>query len=377
MPEKINISELTVGMYVIEIGDGSFDSPVTRLDTMVNSEQQLAALQKIKASTVVIDRSMSSVPSASKANSFKESLNEANEKMTKAVAYSRSMMEDVRMGKSVDPGAAVTAVDSMLETVFNNESAALFLTKLGDYDDYTYMHCVNISVLASVFGRHLGLNEKDLHDLGLSGLLHDLGKAMIPDYILNKPGKLTADEFAVIQSHPLKGYSLLRGVKGLSKDVLAGALQHHEKWSGAGYPGGLVGDKINRFARIISVVDVYDAMTSNRVYHKKRAETDVLGFLFKQKDSFAPSYVELFVKAVGIYPPGTLVRLSNNRLAVVCSANPDNTLMPLISLVNEKTMKIGTSCIDLAVLAESGQEVKIAEVLDQGPGAIDLSPMLS
>ena len=380
MIETIAISNLLVGMFVVEVGDGSFDNPTTRLNMKITSELEIAALYEAGTRSVTIDTekgiSGSKAESSEKPHPFIAAISEANEKMDKAVAYSRSMMEDVRLGKAVDPDAARVVVDSMLETIFRNESAALFLTKLGDYDDYTYMHCVNVSVLASVFGRHLGLGNDELHDLGLSGLLHDLGKAFVPDRVLNKPGKLTPEEFSVMQSHPLKGYTLLRGVKGLSRDILAGVLQHHEKWSGGGYPAGLQGEKINNFARIIAVVDIYDAMTSNRIYHKKRAETDVLGFLFKEKASFAPSYVELFVKAVGIYPPGTLVRLTDGRMAIVCAANPDNSLMPVISLVDEHSMCVSAECIDLSTLNDAGESTKIAEVLDQSPRTLNLSALL-
>lgn len=364
-------------MYVIEAGEGTFASPTARIHKTIGSSAEISALRHTGVLTVCIDpeRGQASGHTGKSivGREFLETVADVSEKMTRAVAYSRSMMEDVRLGRAVNPAEASKVVDYMLASVFKNQPAALFLTKLGNYDDYTYMHCVNVSVLASVFGKHLGLPNTVVHDLGLSGLLHDLGKALIPDTILNKPGKLTPDELAVMRSHPLKGHSMLKDVPGIVSDVLQGALQHHEKWDGTGYPAGLRGESINEFARILAVVDVYDAMTSNRVYHKKRAETDVLGYLFQQKEAFAPSYVELFVKAVGIYPPGTLVRLSDDVLAVVCAVNPDNTMTPLVAVVDEQTMKATDQCIDLA---DKGAEVKIVEVLDQGRGSVDLSALL-
>ena len=179
-----------------------------------------------------------------------------------------------------------------------------------------------------------------------------------------------------MKSHPIKGYMLLRHIPNISKDVVLGALQHHEKWNGEGYPRGLKGEKINLFARILAIVDIYDAMTSNRVYHKKRAETDVLGYLFQHKDDFAPSYVELFVKTVGIYPPGTFVRVSNGREAVVCSADPLQPTMPTIAFVSETTRQIEAKSFPLSSLSINKEPLKITEVLNHPPGTIDLAPLL-
>ncbi|MBU1249009.1 MAG: HD-GYP domain-containing protein [Proteobacteria bacterium] len=376
--ERISIDALQVGMYVLEVGEGSFDNPSTKINMSMMFEQEILAFRQAGIKTVLIDPERSHVPHAKETapvtTDFRKSLQEVDQKLAKAVAYSRSMMTDVRMGKSVNPEEATPVVNEILDSIFRNESAALFLTKLGNYDDYTYMHCVNVSVLASVFGKHLGLKDKDLFNLGLSGLLHDIGKSLIPDEILNKPSKLTKEEMETMQAHPLKGYKLLKDTSGLHPNVLLGMLQHHEKWTGAGYPLKISGEKINTFARILAVVDVYDAMTSNRVYHTKRAETDVLGFLFSHKADFAPGYVERFVKAVGIYPAGTLVRLSDDRLAVVCNANPEDSLKPYLSVISDR-MKVSPACTQFDTLAEGNPELKIIEVLDQQEHNVDITSL--
>ncbi len=375
MHKKITIDSLKVGMFVVEAGEGTFESPTSKLNKLIRDDLEIVILQKTGVQSVLVDmdKSVSSGSPEPQVCTFADDIGEIDAKMSKAVAYSRSMMEDVRMGRSVDPKQARQVVDSILENIFQNESAALFLIKLGNYDNYTYMHCVNVSVLATVFGHHLGLDKKELYDLGLSGLLHDLGKALIPEYILNKPGKLSPEEFAIMQSHPLKGYNLLKDVLGVPRNALMGMLQHHEKWGGGGYPSGTRGKKINLFARILAVVDIYDAMTSNRVYHQKRAETDVLGFLFKLKDDFAPNYVEKFVKAIGIYPPGTLVRLSDDRLAMVCAKNPDNALRPRLSLVDSDKMTLEPHCLAMDDL-ENSNKLSIVEVMDQLSNELDISP---
>lgn len=378
MVETISIDQLTVGMFVVEAGSGTFEDPTTKIQMQILHKLEILALKKTGVLYVVVDWNKSDLPDDSRKlkkdhEKFHDDVRQIDKRIQQAVAYSRSMMEDVRLGKSINPSDAAPVVDTILTNIFQNESAALFLTKLGTYDDYTYMHCVNVSVLASIFGRHLGMDGTELYELGLSALFHDLGKALIPASILNKPGKLTADERAVMKAHPLKGYNLLKDIPGLSREVLNGMLQHHEKWSGAGYPKGLQGAAISEFARILAVVDVYDAMTSDRVYHKKRAETDVLGFLFKEKNAFAPGYVERFVKVVGIYPPGTLVRLSTGTLAMVCQTNQDDTLNPWLNLVSDD-MKVSSQCFLLNTLNDGG-EVKIVEVMDHLAHQVDLSSL--
>ncbi|MGE4506604.1 MAG: HD-GYP domain-containing protein [Desulfovibrionaceae bacterium] len=376
--ETIAVEDIAIGMFVVDVGEGTFDAPRTKVGTIMRTGEQLDRLRALGVKTARIDpdkaRQLAEAepaPSGTPA-SFPEDVREMDQRMAQAVALSRSMMRDVRLGRAVHPEQALPLVEGMIESAFRNESAAVFLTKLGNYDDYTYMHCVNVMVLASVFGRHMGLDDAAVRSLGLAGLLHDLGKALVPDAILNKPGRLTEEELAVMRTHPRKGYALLRGVRGLAEQTLLGALEHHEKWNGEGYPDGKKAESISIFARMLSIVDVYDAMTSNRVYHKGRAETDVLAYLFQNKDDFAPGYVERFVKTVGIYPPGTLVRLSDGSLALVCM-NTARSLLPAVAMVNRESGRVDAKVVRLETLQDAGKPVSIVEVLDRGAFPVDIS----
>jgi putative nucleotidyltransferase with HDIG domain len=274
----------------------------------------------------------------------------------KIVAQSRhavtSMFEEARMGKAIDAGGAQRLVEEISDSVLRNPGALISLARLKTADDYTYMHSVAVCALMVALARQLSLDETQTRSAGIAGLLHDIGKAAMPMEVLNKPGKLTDAEFAIIKSHPEEGHRMLLEGQGVDPVALDVVLHHHEKTDGTGYPKRLKDPQISLFAKMGAVCDVYDAITSNRPY---KAGWDPAESLSKMAEwsagHFDPKVFQAFVKSIGIYPIGSLVMLNCGRLGVVIEQGEKSLLKPLVKVffstrantrIRPETVNLGT-----------------------------------
>jgi len=270
---------------------------------------------------------------ASEEAPFQEELETAGAIYTEALDYARHFMEEARQGKILDCREALPLVDQIIASVTRNRSAAASLAKLREHDEYTFQHCINVAVFSIIFGQSLGMPQEMLRVLGMAGIYHDIGKARIPEDILKKPERLNDREFAIIKRHALEGYRVMRDSATLQREVLLAIMQHHERHDGQGYPGGLTGQSICPLARVISLVDVYDALTSNRCYRQASTPTTALGLIYRDNGSkFYPTYVERFIKCLGVYPPGSMVRLTDGSVGVVVKVNPEAILLPEVTI---------------------------------------------
>jgi len=265
-----------------------------------------------------------------------------------------SMFQEARMGNAIEAEAAAPLVEEISNSVLRNQGALISLARLKTADDYTYMHSVAVCALMIALARKLGLDEEQTRDAGMAGLLHDLGKAFIPIEVLNKPGKLTNEEFKLVKTHPEKGYKLLLNGKGISEVTMDVCLHHHEKIDGSGYPKGLNSDSISLYAKMGAVCDVYDAITSNRPYKAGWDPAESIKRMAEWKGHFDPSVLQAFVKSLGIYPIGSFVRLESGKLGVVVEQGEQSLLKPKIRVFfsTKSQAYIQPETIDLARSAE-------------------------
>lgn len=237
------------------------------------------------------------------------------------------------MGKAMQLVEIVTLVDDISMSIARNPEAFLSLSRLKNKDNYTYLHSVAVCALMIALGKQMNLDQALMKDLGMAGLMHDVGKMMIPDDILNKPDRLSDEEFTVVKNHPLQGWEILKGSEGVCEMALDVCLHHHERVDGKGYPHKLSGETLSLFARMGAVCDVYDAITSNRCYKTGWEPAEAIRKMAEwQEGQFDHTVFQAFVKTIGIYPSGTLVRLKSTRLAVVIQQSEKSLLTPVVKI---------------------------------------------
>ena len=222
-------------------------------------------------------------------------------------------------------------IENIVDSIIEKKDVLLHMHQLQNHHDYTYSHCINVGILSISMGVKMKYTRGELINLGTSGILHDIGKNSIPKEILDKPGKLTKEEYDCIKKHPEHGYNMIKEILEIDGNTKAGVLQHHERCDGTGYPFGLKRDEISSFGKIIAVADTYDAMTTDRVYRPAFSPFEVYEYLMGDGNTkYEIDIIKKFGKCITIYPEGGLVELSDGTNAIVMKTNANNTLRPIV-----------------------------------------------
>jgi len=382
MRKHIKRSELKPGMYVVSYGLGTFSNPLVRVDAHVATQDEINALALDDAEAILIDTA-STLPlddsDEPAATTLHEELAEARKMHSDALDYVKGFFENVRLGTNLSCRGAVPLVERFVQSVMRNPTAAATLFKLRSHDEYTFCHSINVSVLSVLLGRQLGLGKSSLVNLGLAGLLHDAGKERVPANLLTKPGVLTDSERNVLKTHPLEGYKILQGQPDVPSEVLRAVLEHHERHDGSGYPRGLKGEDIAAFSRVVVVVDVYDALTSERAYKRALPPTKALSQMFQMRGKqFAEDDIDHFIRCIGVFPVGSFVRLTGGEHGIVISTNPHRPTKPQVKVVLDAKLRPQLPrVLDLEALEATREAQDIAEVLNPADYKIDLERFFS
>jgi putative nucleotidyltransferase with HDIG domain len=263
----------------------------------------------------------------------------------------QNLMQDVRMGSPLEIEPIAEMAENMIDSMFLNPSAMLPLTTLKRHDTYISEHSVSACALMIAFARRLGMNRQIIRDIALGALVHDIGKARIPDSILKKPGTLNDREFARMKEHVNYGIEILGKLPNIPAIAMQVTAEHHERYDSSGYPKKLRNEGLSIYGKMASIVDVYDAISSNRVYHRGLRPSEALKKLLEWSDyHFEPRLVHNFISAIGIYPAGSLVRLESGRLAVVREQHENNLLQPIVTVIyhTHKMQHLPPERLDLA-----------------------------
>ena len=366
MLKKIPVSQVRLGMYLQALEGPWMDHPFWKTRFVLRSSADLALLQQSVITECWVDpgkgldvleapasddalpvlptpkaaaprrpspprsRSVAAPVPATEHPTFDDELKQAAAICNRGRAAVLSMFSEARMGRTIDHQGCVALVEDISASVRRNPGALVSLARLKTQDDYSFMHSVAVCALMVALARQLGLDEDACRAAGLAGLLHDVGKALMPLEVLNKPGRLTDEEYALMRTHAQRGHELLLQGEDVPPQALEVALHHHERFDGSGYPHGLVGEASGLFARMGAVCDVYDAITSNRPYKAGWDPAESIAKMASWKGHFDPAIFSAFVQSLGIYPTGSLVRLDSGLLAVVVEQVPGAMVSPKV-----------------------------------------------
>jgi len=375
MLKKVDASQLKVGMYIHDLSCDWMAHPFVRNRFEIVSDAEIRKIVGAGIREVVIDASrgldvanaptlreaqaalekevvhIATAPARPLKTALGQEMQQAVRIRNQAAGLVRNVMADARLGKAIEIGGVQPVVQNITESILRNPGALLGLLRIKTKDDYTFLHSVSVCALLVAFCHSRGMDDDLIREAGLGALLHDTGKALVPDAILNKPGPLTDEEFDIIRKHPEDGYNLLRQSPEVGQIALDITRHHHERRDGTGYPDKLAGDAISELAQMAAIVDVYDAITADRCYHKGMPAAAALRKMYEwSKFHFDPQLVQQFMRCVGIYPVGTLVLLESGRLGVVVEPHESNLLSPKVNVFfsTRTNVYIKPEMVDLA-----------------------------
>lgn len=368
---RIQCDQLQVGMYIHAFDGSWFDHPFWSRNFLLRRESDLETVLRSDIATLLIDTSKGRdlpLPAQAFAQTPAEDTRTPDEKTaaaTQVVNRARDVVRGVfdaaRLGKAIESCAVSAVVEEVVTSIESNRHALLKVLRLKKKDEYTYLHSVAVCALMVNLARQLGIDEQAAAELGTAGLLHDIGKVMVPAEVLNKPGKLTDEEYVLAKTHALEGYRLLGEVGNLPATALDVCQHHHEKIDGTGYPHGLRAEQISQAARMGAICDVYDAVTSNRPYKDAWSPLDAITRMRQWSGHFDPQILSAFMVSIGVFPLGTVVRLRDDRLGVVIEGGRNSTRPKVLAFYSTRQREFTRNELVVAGDERSGNAI-IAEV---------------
>ncbi|MFT6904470.1 MAG: HD-GYP domain-containing protein (c-di-GMP phosphodiesterase class II) [Oleiphilaceae bacterium] len=388
--EKISSQELCIGMYVVELDRPWTETPFLFQGFLISSSEEIDQLRQY-CQYVFIDVTQTTVDYA-KTKTANQSQEVKNKRIYKvpveqelAVAATHfdfaknsinNALNSLRFSQEMNTKEIKKAVRNCVDSIVKNPNAMMWFTQIKNKDDYTAEHSLRVGIISIALGQELGLMEGELEDLGMAGMLHDVGKINIPIEVLNKEGSLNKEEYELIKTHAALGRQLLMSKSDAPPITVDVAYSHHEQMNGKGYPRGITADKIPYFAKIVGVVDAFDAITSDRVYSDARSTLEALRILYDCRGTqFDEEVVRSFIRLIGIYPPGHIVELTNGEAGIILSCQQNNKLRPKVIIVRNAEKKLCRErVLDLSLdqKDKEGKPLRVKEVFTDGKFGIHL-----
>lgn len=370
------VNQLELGMYIVELDRPWLDTPFLFQGFELKTEEEIRAVRDIcdyvyidttkrkKTRNAVAEQAQVNIQSVlsygsppAKLSTFEKEISQTAKVYKNTRILVDDFMEKIALGGGIDSKLAKEAVAECVNSVLHSPDAMLWLTQLKNKDEYTAQHSMNVCVLAIILGRHINLSEKNLNIAGLCGMMHDMGKMLIPLEILDKPGKLELEEMKIMQTHTILGSELLKSSNGMHPCAIEVAFNHHERLDGKGYCRQIKQSAISHFTKMVAIVDMYDAMTSDRVYQKGRTHLEATNTMISVAGSHLDqALVVKFIESIGVYPPGCLVELTNGIVAIVIEVNEQTKLRPkIITILDEEKHFTQEQVIDLSKMSKDKQ----------------------
>lgn len=360
---RIRVKDLRLGMYVCELDRPWHETPFLFEGFELSSPGDIETvkqhceyvyidMRRTQVEHMVIDDLSGSVFSK-KSASFDKELQAADTTYTQTSTLVKSFLDEVRFGSSVDVQLSKSAVSECVASIMRNPDAMMYMAQMRDKGEQATQHAFNVCIFSILLGRLAGLSHKELENVGTCGLLHDVGKIMISEKILNKKEPLLPEELAILREHPRYGRDILMSARNVYIGAVDAAYCHHENLDGSGYPRGLSGDQLGLNAKIIGIVEKYDDITSTRPYRDARTHLDAAVMLNKmvKLGRLDEKLSAGFIAYLGTYPPGTIVEMNNGEVAVVLETNPAQRLRPRILVVRDRDHNLIERVVDMAITA--------------------------
>lgn len=390
---KMAVHELRVGMYICELDRPWLETPFLfqgfelKTESDIDTVMQYCDYVYVDVRKTRYDRSASTAqprqtgPASSRSSAhqaaYSRDLKAAGNTHRQTSNLIKSFADDIKFGTSVDLQQAKGLVSDCVSSILRNPDAMMFMTQMRNKDEELSQHAFNSCIYSIILGREAGLAANELENLGSCGLLHDMGMVSVPADIVNKRTPLNEDEMMAVRMHARYGRDVLMSGRNVFSGTVDVAFGHHENIDGSGYPRGLTGSQLNQNCKIVAIVDKYNAITSERPYRPARNHLDAVNVLNRlaKEGRIDMELTRAFISYLGVYPPGTIVELSNGELGIVIESNPEQRLRPQLLIVRDPAGNPATAFVDMTLkpMDEQGRPYKIKQVHPAGAFGIDLN----